>query len=328
MHGDGYKMKVVNSVLDLIGNTPMMKLNRLTRNIKTKVFAKLEYLNPSGSLKDRIALEMIEQAEKDSVLKPGYTVIESSTGNTGIALSLVGTLKGYKVYIYETMPKKFTQERRKIMEDLGAETRVITPDDLGEMKEKSINGAEIELPGRAICLEREKSEQNIWWARQFSNPANVKAHNRTGREILAQTDGKVDVFVAAVGTCGTVLGVAEVLKEELPDVRIVGVRPASAKIQYILGRPDLCPKTNISGGIVTEMLESNLVDEIVRIKDADAINMTHRLWKEEGLFVGVSSGANVLVAIKEAKRLGEGKTVVTVLPDHGDRYLTEEHFIT
>jgi len=322
------KMKVINSVLDLIGNTPMVKLNRLTRDIKAKVFVKLEYLNPSGSLKDRIALEMIEQAEKDGVLKPDYTIIESSTGNTGIALSLVGVMKGYKVHIYETMPHKFTAERRKIMENFGAQTSVITPEDYKEIKEKSIDGAAVEVPGRQICLEREKTEKNVWWARQFSNSANVKAHNKTGKEILAQTNGKVDVFVAAMGTCGTLLGVAQVLKKELPNVRIVGVRPASAKIQYVLGRPDLFPKTNVSGGIVTEMLESGLVNEIVRIKDEDAVNMTHRLWKEEGLFAGVSSGANVLVAINEAKRLKEGAKVVTVLPDHGDRYLTEEHFIT
>lgn len=322
------KMKVVNSVLDLIGNTPMVRLDKLTRNIKAKVFVKLEFLNPSGSIKDRIALEMIEQAEKDGVLKPDYTIIESSTGNTGIALSLVGAMKGYKVHIYETMPHKFSAERRKIMEHFGAETSVISPDNFEKIKEKSINGAAIELPGRAICLERENNEQNVWWARQFSNSANVKAHNKTGKEILAQTDGKVDVFVAAVGTCGTLLGVAQVLKEELPDVKIVGVRPASAKLQYIPGRPDLYPKTDISGGIVIEMLESGLIDKIVRVKDVDAINMTYRLWKEEGLFAGVSAGANVLVAINEGKRLEEGTKVVTVLPDHGDRYLTEEHFTT
>jgi cysteine synthase A len=322
------EMKVVNSVLDLIGNTPIVKLNRLGKNIKAGVFAKLEYLNPSGSIKDRVAIEMIEQAEEDGVLKPGYTIIESSTGNMGIALAVVGSIKGYKVDIYETMPHKLSAEKRKIMENFGARTSVITPEDYENVKERSIDGATVELPGRQICSDREKAEKNVWWARQFSNPANVKAHNKTGREILTQTDGKLDVFVAAVGTCGTLLGVAQVLKKELPDVRIVGVRPASAKVQYILGRADLYPKTDISGGIVTEMLESGLVDEIVRVKDEDAINMTHKLWKEEGLFAGISSGANVLVALQEAKRLKEGGKVATVLPDHGDRYLTEEHFTT
>jgi cysteine synthase A len=321
-------MVVYHSILGLIGNTPIVELDRLGGDTNGKVFAKLEYMNPSGSLKDRIALEMIEQAEKNGVLKRGYTILESSTGNTGIALSFVGAMKGYKVHIYETMPHKFSEERMKIMHDFGAETSLMTPNEYEKIKEKSIDGETVELPGRALCLEKEKTEPNTWWARQFSNPANVQAHNKLGKEILAQMNGKVDVFVASVGTCGTLLGVAQTLKKELPNVRIVGIRPASAKRQYILGRPDLTPRTDISGGISTEMLESGLIDEIVQIKDVDAVNMTHKMWREEGLFAGVSSGANVLVAIGEAKKLPKGKTVVTVLPDHGDRYLTEEHYTT
>jgi cysteine synthase A len=318
-------MKVVENVLDLIGKTPMVKLNRI-KDAEANVLAKLEYLNPSGSLKDRIALRMIEQAEKDGFLKPGYTIVESSTGNTGIALSFVGTIKGYKVVIYETIPGKMSEERVKVMKNYGAGVRLISPAELDELKEKSVDGAEIELPGRILCKEIEENNPNVWWARQFSNPANVAAHNETGKEILAQTNCEVDAFVAAIGTGGTLMGVAEVLKEKLPSVEIIGVQPASSKFPIIPGQP--YPKSDISGGIISEMLERNLIDEVVRVRDEDAINMAHRLWKEEGLFAGISSGANVLVAIMKAKKLGAGKTVVTVLPDSADRYLTDEHFVT
>ncbi len=319
-------MKVANSVLELIGNTPMVRLKKLTENVEADVLAKLEYLNPSGSLKDRIALTMIDKAEKEGVLKKGYTIVESSTGNTGIALSFVGTLKGYRVVIYETMPGKMSKERVKIMRSYGARVELVSPKELSELKDKSISGAEIELPGRIICRELEKKNPNVWWSRQFSNPANVAAHNETGKEILAQTDGKVDAFVAAIGTAGTLMGVAEILKEKSRNVKIIGVQPASSKLPIIPRQP--YPKSEICGGIISEMLERNLVDEVVEVDDKDAINMAHRLWREEGLFAGISSGANLLIATKEAKRLGKGKTVVTVLPDSGDRYLSEEHFVT
>lgn len=316
-------MKTANSVLDLIGNTPMTRLNKLIRNAEENVLVKLEYLNPSGSVKDRIALMMIEQAEKDGILKPGYTIVESSTGNTGISLSFVGTLKGYKVLIYETIPGKMDKERIGIMKRYGAEVKLIRPE-LSEIKE--VPGAEVELPGRKICLDLEKNNPHVWWARQFSNPANVAAHNKTGKEILAQTDGKLDAFVAAIGTGGTLMGVAEVLKARSPNVKIVGVQPAGSRFSIIPGQS--YPKSDTSGGIISDMLGRKLVDEVFTINDDDAINMAHRLWREEGLFAGISSGANVLVAIKEAKKLGKGKTVVTVLPDSGDRYITDEHFVT
>ncbi len=319
-------MNVLKSVLETIGNTPMVRLNRLTKGVEADVLVKLEYLNPSGSLKDRIALEMIEQAERDGILKPGYTIVEASTGNTGIALSFVGTMKGYKVIIFETMPGKMSEERIKIMKRYGADVKLTSSKALSEAKEKSVSGAEIELPGRIICRDMEKKNPNIWWARQFSNQSNVAAHNKTGKEILAQTDEKVDAFVAAIGTGGTLMGIAEVLKEKLPNVKIIGVQPASSKMSITPGHE--YPKSDISGGIISEMLERNLIDEVVKVNDEDAVNMTHGLWREEGLFAGVSSGANVLVAMKEAKKLGKGKTVVTVLPDSGDRYLTEEHFVT
>lgn len=316
-------MKFVDSVLNLIGKTPMVRLNRLTKDIEADVLVKLEYFNPTGSLKDRIALRMIEQAEKDGALKPGQTIVEASTGNTGIALSFVGTLKGYKVIIYETIPGKTGEEKIKIMKRYGAKVKLIRP---GTDNMTGVSGAEVELPGRSMCLEMERKSPNIWWARQFSNPANTAAHNETGREILSQTRGKVDAFIAAIGTGGTLKGVAEILKAKLPRVKIIGVQPAGSKFSITPGEP--YPKSDISGGIISEMLERDLVDEVVTVNDKDAINMAHRLWSEEGLFAGISSGANVLVAIKEAKALGKGETVVTILPDSGDRYLTEEHFVT
>jgi cysteine synthase A len=320
---DRWAMEVAKSILNLIGNTPLVKLNKLAKDVKANVLVKLEYLNPSGSLKDRIAFKMIEGAEKDGSLKRGDTIVESSTGNTGIALSFVGTLKGYRVIIYETIPGKMDRERVEFMKRFGADVKLVRPE-LGDTT--AIPGAEVELPGREICLNLERNNPNIWWARQFSNPANVAAHNETGREILAQTDRNVDAFVAAIGTGGTLMGVAEVLKQDLPSVKIVGVQPAGSRFAIVPGQP--YPKSEISGGIISEMIDKDLVDAVATVSDEDAINMAHRLWKEEGLLAGISSGANVLVALREAKTLAEGKNVVTILPDSANRYLTEEHFVT
>ncbi|MGA2785641.1 MAG: cysteine synthase family protein [Candidatus Bathyarchaeia archaeon] len=314
-----------SNILNLIGKTPIVRLNKIASGITADVFVKLEYLNPSGSLKDRIALRMIEHAEKEGSLRPGYEIVESSTGNTGIALSFVGCVKGYKVVIYETLPGKMGAEKMKIMRNYGADVELIPPkEDLGE---KSVAGAEVESPGRKTCLELERTHSNVWWARQFSNPQNVEAQKETAREILSQLDGKVDCFTASIGTGGTLMGIAEVLRKERPNVRIVGIQPASSKVAMTPGKP--YPRSEIAGGIVSDMLEkAGLIDEIVRVSDEDAVGMTHRLWGEEGLFAGVSSGANVLVALREAKRLGKGKTVITILPDNADRYLTEEHYVT
>ena len=177
-----------------------------------------------------------------------------------------------------------------------------------------------------LFKEIEEKERGVWWARQFSNPQNVAAHNETGREILAQIGDGVDVFVAAIGTGGTLMGIAEVLKKENPATRVVGIQPASSKIPIKVG--EKYPSSDVMGGIITEMLEEGLIDAIMTVEDSDAISMAHRLRREEGVFAGISSGANVFTALKEAQTLGKNKNVVTVLPDSGDRYLTEEHFIT
>jgi cysteine synthase A len=319
--------KIYDSILELIGDTPVIRLNRISRNIESDILVKLEYTNPSGSIKDRIAYEMINQAEREGKLKAGYTIIESSTGNTGIALSFVGTLKGYKVVIYETMPGKAGYEKTKIMQNLGAEVELMEPEDIKALEEKSIYGAEVELPGRQICLDLEHSDPKTWWARQFSNEYNTKAHNRTGQEILDQTDNHVDVFVASIGTGGTLLGIAEVLKRTLPRVKVIGIQPTSSKDVLYPGMR--YPVTEVKGGIISKMLEATgLVDEVVRVSDKDARDMAHRLWKEEGLCAGISSGANVYTALEEAKKYDNKKSIVTILPDSMNRYITEERFVT
>jgi cysteine synthase A len=313
------------SVLQMIGHTPLIKLGRLAEGLKANIFVKPEYVNPSGSLKDRIALRMIEDAEQKGILKPGYTILESSTGNTGIAISFVGSLKGYRVIIYETTPGKIGAEKRKIMRGYGAEVRSLPPEDLAKMRERSVAGAEVEKPGRQLCLELERSNPGYWWARQFSNPANFQAHHETGMEILEQMDGKVDIFIASIGTGGTLKGIAEVLKNENPRVRIIGIQPASSQKRIVPGQP--YPRSEVDGGIIADMVQQpNLVDEVAMVSDEEAVTMTHSLWRE-GLFAGVSSGANVLVALREARKR-EGANIVTVLPDSADRYFTEEHFVT
>lgn len=327
-------MKVANSVLELIGNTPMIRLNKVSKGVEATILAKCEYLNPSGSIKDRIALRMIEGAEKAGKIKPGGTITEGSTGNTGISLSFVSAVKGYKSIIY--MPKGWTNpDRVKTMEAYGAEVREVSPGEEieRELKGKSVHGGVLEIWDRIKCLELENTQPNTWWARQALNPDNIAAHRETtGREILEQTDEKVDALVAAVGTGGTLLGVAEALKEKIANLKIYAVEPASSpllkvvpKIQQYMEKYGI---PGVRGWIMDEIKRRGIVDEVFLVKDKDAISMAHRLCEEEGLFVGMSAGANVFVASKVARKLGKGKTIVTVLPDRRDRYLTVEHFTT
>jgi len=315
----------VRSILDTIGRTPLVKLGaNFTENSRSVIWVKMEYVNPSGSLKDRIALKMIEDAEAKGALKPGSTILESSTGNTGIALSFVGVQKGYRVVIFETTPGKIGEEKRKIMKGYGADVRSLPPEELQRMKERSVAGAEVELPGRQMCLELERTHADHWWARQFSNPANVLAHHQTAFEILEQAKGRVDVFIASIGTGGTLMGVAEILKKENPRTRVIGLYPASSMTPMVPGKP--YPRSEISGGIISDMLQRNLVDEVLPIGDREAVEATRRL-RREGFFAGVSSGANVLIALREA-RAERGENIVTVLCDSADRYFTDEHYVT
>ena len=314
----------VNSILELIGNTPLVKLNKVVEPGSADLHVKPEYLNPSGSLKDRIAVEMIRDAEEKGLLKPGYTIIEASTGNTGTALSFVGTQLGYDVEIY--MPEGMTRERIRIMENYGA---IVHELPLASGSEGSIAGAEVEIDTRIKCLEVESSSDNVWWARQFSNPANTRAHVKTGREIIDQLVEKVDAFVASIGVGGTLYGVAKALREVYPDVQIIGLEPASANYPMSEGYTRV-PGTadEVCGGIIEEMMLSGIIDEILKVTNEEAIAMSDRLVKEEGLFCGISSGANAYIAAKVAKKLGAGKNVVTVLPDHRDRYLSEKKYTT
>jgi len=305
-------MKVVNSVLELIGNTPLMRLNRVTDNCCVSILAKLEFLNPTGSIKDRIALSMIEAAEKEGIIKPGSTIIEATSGNTGIGLSFVAAAKGYKMIV--VMPEVMSMERRMVMKMYGADL-VLTP--AKDFVEGSCKKAkELAKQTDGFCPD------------QFANPANVAAHRiRTGQEIWEQTDGKVDGFVAGVGTGGTLIGVAETLKKKNPRVVIAAVEPAESPVMSG-GKSGSHRIEGIGDGFIPDIIACarDLVDEVITIKDEDAIRMTHRLIREEGLFVGISSGANVLAAMQLGKKLGKGRTIVTVLPDNAYRYFSTDLF--
>lgn len=314
-------MKVVRSIFELIGNTPIKRLDSIGKGLDLNLWAKLEHLNPSGSVKDRIALQMIQDAEERGDLKEGYTIIESSSGNTAIALSFVGGLKGYKRIIF--MPAIMANEKVEMIKRYGAEIRLVKIEE--DVKATSIHGSYVEIPGRMMCKEMEETTPKVWWARQFSNPSNYKAHMKLAEEILAQLGTKIDAFVASVGTGGTVFGVAKVLKEKIPHIKIIAIEPADCPYVTLTNFKVI---EGVTGGILQEILDSKLIDRIVKVTDREAIEMNHRLIQEEGLFVGASAGANVLAAREVAKELGKGCNVVTVLPDRGDRYITSEHYIT
>jgi len=313
----------IESILDLIGNTPIMKLNNLKSSRKSgSVWAKFEYLNPSGSIKDRIALQMIEDAEKEGKLKKNYTIIESSSGNTAIALSFVGGIKGYKRIIY--LPQGVAEEKIKIIKLYGADVHVI--DIEKDLSKTSMHGGYVEIPGRIMCKKLEENNPNIWWARQFSNPSNYKAHMKLAEEIVRQMgDIQIDAFIASVGTGGTLFGISKVLKEHNPHIQIIAVEPANTEVMTLT---NLKVIPGITGGIMSEILKSNIVDRFVKIKEGEAIEMYHRLIEEEGIYAGVSAGANVCIAKKIAEELGDKANIVTVLPDRANRYISSTHYVT
>lgn len=306
--------KIYTSATQLIGKTPLLELMHIEQEygLEARILAKLEYFNLSGSVKDRIAKAMIEDAERAGKLQPGATIIEPTSGNTGIGLASVGTSKGYKVVL--VMPETMSVERRQIMKAYGAEL-VLTEGAKGmkgaieKAKELAANTPGSFLPG------------------QFANPANPKIHRETtGPEIYEDTDGHVDIFVAGVGTGGTIIGVGEYLKEKNPNLKIVAVEPASSPV-LSTGKAGPHKIQGIGAGFVPEILNTGIYDEIISVEDRDAFATGKQIGKQEGILVGISSGAAVWAAIEVAKRPeNAGKTIVVLLPDTGDRYLSTALF--
>ncbi len=299
---------IASTILDLIGATPLVRLNRVIPEQSATVLGKLENLNPGGSVKDRIALSMIEDAERDGRLQPGSTIVEPTSGNTGVGLALVAAVKGYRLIL--TMPEDMSLERRQLLERFGVELH-LTP---------AIEG----MTG-AVFAAQQLVEKNpgYFMPQQFENASNPEIHRRTtAREIIEATGGQVDAFVAGVGTGGTITGVGEVLREELGDrVRIVAVEPARSPV-LSGGRAGMHGIQGIGASFVPGVLNRAVYDEVIRIEDKEAYATTRRLTREEGLLVGISAGANVAAAARVAARLGTGKTVVTMLCDTGERYLS------
>ncbi len=305
---------IYNSIDKLIGNTPLLELTNIEKkyNLKAKLLAKLEYLNPAGSVKDRVALAMINDMEQNGLLKPDSVIIEPTSGNTGIGLACVGAARGYRVII--VMPNSMSIERQQLMKAYGAEL-VLT---------KGAKG----MSGAIAKAEQLKTEiPNSIIAGQFVNPANPKAHfDTTGPEIYRDTDGKVDVFVAGVGTGGTITGTGEYLKSINPNIKVIAVEPASSPL---LSSGTAAPHKiqGIGANFVPEVLNTTIYDEIITVTDEDAFESGRLIGKAEGVLVGISSGAALSAAIEVAKRdENNGKTIVVLLPDTGDRYLSTEMF--
>lgn len=303
------------SVLNYIGNTPLQTLDIDLNSRTYRINAKLEFMNPSGSVKDRIAKYMIEQGEKRGLLKPGYTIIEATSGNTGIALSMVAAAKGYKMLV--VMPEHMTGERIRLMTNLGAEL-CLTP------KEEGFEGAVVRAAKIAA------SDSHYFLTNQFSNIDNTMAHyNTTGKEILQQMGSKsIDAFVAGVGTGGTLMGVGKALREKNPKLHLVAVEPEEAAV--LSGRKDLHDHkiAGIGDGFIPEILNMKQVDEVISIKSDDAVSMARQLSLTRGLMVGVSSGANALASINVLNRIGHDKSVVTLLPDRTERYFSTDLYLT
>lgn len=295
---------ITKNVLDLIGHTPMIKLEKMTG---LNVYAKAEFLNPGGSIKDRVAKFMLEEAEKRGDLKPGMTIMEPTSGNTGIGLALAGVQKGYRVVI--VMPENMSEERKKIIHALGAEL-VLTP------AEKSLAGSVDYARGQ------EAGDPSIFVPQQFENPDNPKIHYlATAPEIWEQMEGRVDIFVSGLGSGGTLCGVGRFLKERNPKVLIIAVEPKN--VSALLGHePGLHKIQGIGDGFVPPVLDTSLVDEVIEVSDEDAINTARELARMQGLLVGTSSGANVWASCRAARKYGGEKAVATVLADRAERYFS------
>ncbi|HSD39229.1 MAG TPA: cysteine synthase A [Rhodocyclaceae bacterium] len=305
-------MRVANSVIDLIGNTPLVKLNRLTAGIEGTVLAKLEFFNPAHSVKDRIAIAMIEAAEKAGKIKADSIILEPTSGNTGIGLAMVCAARGYKCAF--VMPETMSKERRLLLKAYGAEL-ILTPGPEG-------------MPG---CIKRVNelaaSDPRYFVPQQFDNPANPEIHrNTTAEEVWRDTDGGVDIFVSGIGTGGTITGVGEVLKARKPGVQIIAVEPDASPV-LSGGQRGPHPIQGIGAGFVPSILNTGVYDEIIRVTNANAFDLARRAPVEEGLLVGISSGAAIWAALEVAKRPeNKGKTTVVIIPSFGERYLSTALF--
>ncbi len=294
----------MESILDAIGNTPMISLRKTTG---LPVFAKAEYLNPGGSIKDRVACFMIEQAESRGVLKPGMTIVEPTSGNTGIGIALAGVQKGYRVII--VMPENMSEERKKIIQALGAELLLTRAED-------SINGS-------VQAVLRIKAEHpDVFIPQQFENPDNPRVHYQTtAPEIWEQLAGDIDVFVSGLGSGGTLEGIGRFFKERRTDIRVVAVEPKN--VSALLGHePGLHKIQGIGDGFIPAVLDVRLIDEVIEVSDNDAVDMARILARTQGVLVGTSSGANVWAAMRAAEQYGHGKKIVTILPDRVERYFS------
>jgi cysteine synthase A len=306
-------MEPYQTILDLIGNTPIVNLNYISGTEDAEIWAKLESFNPGGSVKDRIALSMIETAENVGKLKPGGTIIEPTSGNTGIGLALISAVKGYRLIL--TMSEAMTLERRQTFQAFGAEM-VLTPASKGMMG--AVEEAEL----------ISKNNPDYFMPMQFENPANPEIHRKTTAvEIIDAIGTEIDGFVAGVGTGGTITGTGEILRSRKSDIWITAVEPAGSPV-LSGGEPGTHKIAGIGAGFYPGVLNTKIFDEVITVTDEDAVSMTKRIAREEGILAGISSGAAAWAALKVAKRLGKGKKIVVVFPDRGDRYLSTGLFGT
>lgn len=323
---------ILDNILGAIGNTPLVRLNRITKGVEANVLVKCEHLNPSGSIKDRMSLRMIEDAEAEGMIEPGRTQIgDASSSNTAQALSMIGAVKGYKVKLF--FPELLaTKEKVYALNRYGAEYGLApmdNEDSLQLINKTGLCGATLDILGRLECLKEEKRNPKFVWMRQFSNPSNIDGSSQIGKELLAQTDGQINVFVSSIGTGGTFLGISQVLKRALPNVRCVGVQPSLWEGWINTIDPVVDDIPGIIGGIVKEIKDSGIADEIIFVSNYEAKAMAYRLSAEEGLYCGISSGANVYAALQEAKKSGmKEKNIVTLIVDRGERNLSDESYMT